>query len=111
MDTSGFDLSALERRLDAAIPAALRAGMEPVKADAVAKVPKETEHLAETAAIVDAGHDRVALTFDGPYAAYQHERLDLHHPHGGQAKYEEDALATKNGEALHEVARSLRGAL
>jgi hypothetical protein len=35
---------------------------------------------------------RATISFNTPYAAYQHERTDLHHPRGGKAKYLEGPL-------------------
>lgn len=35
---------------------------------------------------------RVAVSYDTPYAVYQHERLDLHHDEGRKAKYLEDPM-------------------
>ena len=35
----------------------------------------------------DAGTMRAAVSYDTPYAVYQHEGLDFYHPNGRQAKY------------------------
>lgn len=102
-----FDFSGLNANLAAALPEALQAGMDIVKERAVELVPKETEHLADSAKVSMVGN-AAALTFDGPYANVQHERLDYKHPNGGVPKYEELALAEKGDEALAEVAKRLR---
>jgi hypothetical protein len=43
--------------------------------------------VASGKAEVDRGELIGAVSFDGPYAVYQHERLDLRHDPGRQAKY------------------------
>lgn len=35
-----------------------------------------------------------SLTYSTPYARFQHERLDLHHPNGRKAKYLSDPVQT-----------------
>lgn len=42
---------------------------------------------------LDEGALEVTVAFNTVYAAYQHERTDLHHPLGGKAKYLEANLA------------------
>lgn len=52
----------------------------------------------------------MSVTVDQVYAHYQHERLDLHHPRGGEAKYLEkplyehyrDYLESYSNEVLHD---------
>lgn len=44
-------------------------------------------------------------------ARYQHERLDLRHEHGGQAKFLETAMVDEADNALEIIATHLRRAL
>lgn len=44
---------------------------------------------------------------DQVYAKYQHESLDLHHPHGGRAKFLEGPLFEDYGLSLQEFASGL----
>lgn len=78
-------------------------GAKVVLDEAVALVPKESGHLAETAAIKRGrgGTNTVAITFAGPYARWIHEHLGFKHPHGGQAKYLEAAMLLKGKEAVN----------
>jgi hypothetical protein len=48
-----------------------------------------------------------SVVVDQVYAHYQHERLDLRHPRGGQAKYLEQPFMAKRDTYLTEIARSL----
>lgn len=79
--------------LEAAQPEALVAGMEVIRAISVPGTPVETGRLAGSASISVDGNE-ATLSYDGPYARYQHERLDLRHE-TGRAKYLE--LATIEG--------------
>lgn len=47
------------------------------------------------------------VTVDQVYAHYQHERLDLHHPRGGEAKYLERPLMERFRTYLTSYAREL----
>jgi len=105
-----LDLSAIEERIDAALPEALRAGMDHIKAVSQSLVPVETGRLVGSADVQVAG-DEASLSYAGPYARYQHERLDLHHPHGGQGKYLEQPVLTHGQQAVDTVADHLRQAL
>jgi hypothetical protein len=72
---------------------------------AVELVPKESGHLAETGHVDRGrgGNNTVGIIFNGPYAAYIHEHLFFKHPHGGQAKYLEDAMLEKGSEAVNKA--------
>lgn len=54
--------------------------------------------------VVGSGTCSGSVTRDQVYAAYQHERLDLKHPNGGQAKYQEAPLMEKHGDYLQTIA-------
>lgn len=47
------------------------------------------------------------VVVDQVYARYQHEREDLRHPRGGQAKYLSTPLRGRADEVLREIARTL----
>lgn len=106
-----FDLNfdALEARVDEVAPEALAQAMEHVRAAAVERTPIETGNLAGSAAVHVDG-DEASITYDGPYARYQHERLDLRHEHG-QAKFLESALADEKDKAIEILAEQIRRAL
>jgi hypothetical protein len=103
-----LDFGLIDARLDAATPAALGEGMEHIRQVAAELTPVETGRLVGSAAVHVAG-DEASLTYDGPYARYQHERLDLRHEHG-QAKYLEQPCRTDAAKAVEIVAQRLREA-
>lgn len=107
--SSDVDFSDIEARLDAVIPAALGQGMEHIRQASAPLVPLETGRLVGSGAVHVDGEE-ASLTYDGPYARYQHERLDLHHEHG-QAKYLEQPLHTEAQQAVDIVAHRIRDAL
>ncbi len=51
---------------------------------------------------------RAALRYGTAYAAYQHERMDLKHPTGGQAKYLESAMLEKADHVAETIAAHVR---
>ena len=58
--------------------------------------------------IPDEADGRVAIKYEGPYAAYIHEHMDFKHPNGGQAKYLESALNEKRDQVIQMVADEIR---
>lgn len=67
------------------------------------KVPVEDGDLSATGLVrMDPVNGKVAVSFDGPYAVYQHEVMHLKHPHGGESKFLETALL-ENTEAFAEL--------
>lgn len=54
---------------------------------------------------------RAEVSFNTPYAAYQHERTDLDHPRGGEAKYLERALLQHADEFSAFVAARVKAAM
>lgn len=106
---NNLDFADLERRIEAATPEALGEGMEHIRGVSAELVPVETGRLVGSAAVHVDG-DTASITYDGPYARYQHERLDLHHEHG-QGKYLEQPLATEAGTAIRIVANRIERAL
>jgi hypothetical protein len=109
IDLSGLNLDELVHRVDEIEPEALAEGMEHIRGVSDERTPVETGRLVGSSAVHVEG-DEASLTYDGPYARYQHERLDLHHEHG-QAKFEESALADEGETAAGIVGRRILGAL
>lgn len=109
IDVSGLDLDQLITRIDEATPVAVGAGMEHIHSVSAPLVPVETGRLVGSGTVHVDG-DTAALTYDGPYARYQHERLDLRHEHG-QAKFLEQPINSEKDTALAIVARRLKNAL
>lgn len=65
--------------------------MREVKEKAVEDAPLDTGALKESVRI-NYNKNSISISFNTPYAAVQHERLDFNHPKGGKAKYLEDAF-------------------
>ena len=88
--------------LPIAINAAKKGGYRGLKAvgdvigdEAQVLAPKDTEELANSMTVSgDYASLKVSINFDtgNRYAISQHERLDLNHPNGGQAKFLEQPL-------------------
>lgn len=85
---------------------------EHVLGEAKKRVPIE-EHILEESGAVSTDPDdlKVAITFDTPYAVYQHEVLDLKHDAGREAKYLENAINAEIGTVREIIAQSIRGEL
>ena len=68
-------------------------------------VPKESGDLASTGRVKKdrGGVNTVGITYDGPYAAYQHEHLMFRHPTGGAAKFLEIAMLEKGSDAINKA--------
>lgn len=49
------------------------------------------------------GLNTVGITYDGPYARYQHDHLEFRHPTGGVAKFLELAMIEKGGDAINKA--------
>ena len=70
--------------------------------------------LAESGRVNKTGSDYlpvVSVTYDGPYAIYQHEGMEFHHPTGGHAKFLELAMLEKTDAATNKIGDELRKAL
>lgn len=85
------------------------AGAEVILAESELRVPKEAGALAGTGRVEKdrGGKNTVGITYDGPYARYQHEHLGFKHPHGGQAKFLETAMLEKGEEAKDKAGEHL----
>jgi hypothetical protein len=99
----------LDARVDAAIPDALAMGAEHIGEKSAPLVPLEEGTLLRSWA-VDVDGDTVEMSYDTPYARYQHEVLSLRHPHG-QAKFLEQPLLTDGPRAVEIVGEQIRRAL
>lgn len=80
-------------------------GAKVILKEAKELVPKESGDLAAGGHINRdrGGNNTAAIIFRGPYARWIHEHMFFKHPHGGQAKYLEDALLLKGKEAINEA--------
>lgn len=66
-------------------------------------VPIEEGTLERSGTVdVDDASESASVSYDTPYAVYQHERLDLKHDEGRQAKYLEQPFITEQ-ETLQEL--------
>lgn len=76
------------------------------------RVPLDEGYLQSTGtASVDEPALQAAVSYDGPYAVPQHERLDYRHPPGREAKYLESSLNASRSEVRRILAAELRRAL
>lgn len=76
------------------------------------RVPLEEGTLERSGvASVDSSEMKAAVSYDTPYAVYQHERLDLTHAPGRTAKYLEDVLNEEVDAVREIVAAAVRRAL
>lgn len=108
-DTSGFNIGRLIPAAEEASPRAVGLAMEHILGVADELTPIETGRLVGSGTVHVDG-DTASITYDGPYARFQHERLDLRHEHG-QAKYLEQPLHTEKDAALGIAARVIKDAL
>jgi hypothetical protein len=109
IDLSGMNLDHVLAAVEAATPEALGLGMEHIITETAPNVPVETGRLVGSAE-PNVDGDEASVTYAGPYARYQHERLDLRHE-SGKAKYLEETMVQESGTALRIVAQALRTAL
>jgi HK97 gp10 family phage protein len=104
-----LDIAGIAERTEAVKPQALGQAMELIRAEAVARTPVETGHLAESATVTVEG-DTGSVKYPGPYARYQHEGLDFRHE-TGQAKFLETAMNANKDAALGIIATNIRKAI
>lgn len=66
-------------------------------------------NLKETGKVtMQADRDRAAISYDGPYAVYQHELIGLKHLRGGNAKFLERPLVDERDTELEIIADAIR---
>jgi hypothetical protein len=106
-----FDLhfAELDARVDAAVPDALMMGAEHIGEKSAPLVPLEEGTLLRSWQ-VDVSEDEAEMSYNTPYARYQHEVLSLRHPHG-QAKFLEQPMLTDGPQAVEIVGEQIRRAL
>lgn len=106
-----IDVEALTVKQRRAALKGLRHAAEEVRTYAQQLTPKDRGHLRASAEVtVDEAGLRAAISYDTPYAVYQHERLDLNHP-VGESKFLEKALNARHQAATMIVAKYLREVL
>ena len=95
-----MDLEGIAIMVRAHVEDGLEAGAEIIRTLSDALVPFEVGTLASTVKIKESrgGLNTIAITYDGPYARYQHDNLEFKHAPGRVAKYLELAMIEK-GEA------------
>ncbi|GFH36635.1 hypothetical protein [Streptomyces pacificus] len=110
--TLRFNGAAAARELRAAAARGLYHGAEHVLGESQEVVPLDEAALSRSgAASVDEGTLTAAVSYDTPYAAYQHERLDLRHAPGRTSKYLERPLNESVDQVRALLAAELRRAL
>lgn len=67
------------------------------------------DRMAELAARVGRGKLTGSVEVDQVYAQFQHERLDLKHPNGGQAKYLEEPLYANTDRYMERLTEAVLG--
>ncbi len=97
--------------VDTAAAAGLRQAGLQVLRDARSRVPVDTGGLRKSGGLSqDRSTDEVAVTFSAPHAWLIHEKTELQHPNGGEAKYLENAaLATDVAKPVAEHVRAVLG--
>lgn len=106
-----LDFSAVRARVKAALPVGLQAGMEHIAEVSAQQVPIEEGTLLRSQKVtVDAENLVAALSYNTPYARYQHEKLELRHEHGN-AKFLEIPLISEAQTALNIVGQTVKRAM
>ena len=100
-----MDLTGVAIMVRAQVENGLDAGAQIIQARSDQLVPKEVGTLASTVRVKEnrGGINTVAITYDGPYARYQHEHMWFKHPTGGIAKFLEVAMVEKQQEAINKA--------
>lgn len=101
-------LQQLAAGIDNATDRALADSANHLLGEAVRLAPVDTGDLrgSGNVAPIQGGYE---VRFTQRYAAVQHERLDYHHPRGGQAKYLEQPLEANRQRYLQHLRDSVRG--
>ena len=90
----------------------LTAALEHLLEESRRVVPIEEGTLSRSGKVsVTEDGDEGAVSFDGPYAVAQHERLDFKHPNGRQAKYLEQPAHAEKATMTGLVAGAIRAAV
>lgn len=105
-----IDLGAVSALARAAAEEGLRKAAEHVLQTSRTLVPLE-EGTLERSGKVSVDGLKAAVSYDTVYAVYQHERMDLRHVSGRQAKYLEQPLNTEGPTCSAIIAAEVRAAL
>lgn len=107
-----FDGAPVARELRAAAARGLLLGAEHVLGVSNDRVPLDEGFLQNTGtASVDEGDLTGMVSYDGPYAVVQHERMDFRHAPGREAKYLENSLNAERQQVQALIAAQIRRAL
>jgi len=103
--------AALRATREGAVRGLWEAG-ERVMIEANKVIPIESGELERSSRVsVDPARLRAAVSYAGPYAVIQHERMDLHHDAGRMAKWLERTLTGEAGTVGGIIAAALRESL
>jgi hypothetical protein len=107
-----FNGAPAAREMRAAAARGLFLGAEHVLGESNNVVPLDEGYLQSTGtASVDEPSLTAMVSYDGPYAVPQHERLDFRHAPGRTAKYLENSLNAARPEVAALIAAELRRAM
>lgn len=107
LEVAGLDdLQAYLQRLRTDVPRGAQEGHDIVMAATLSNarplVPVKTGQLRDSGRIVHRGQETI-VEFTAPYAAEVHERTDIPHPNGGQAKFLETAAVAADLGAIDQA--------
>lgn len=108
------DVHEARRRFRTAAATALKAVGEDILGEAQRRAPVEEGTLRASGELeldISGPVMTAEVSFNTVYAAYQHEREDLKHPKGGQAKYLESVLLERGPRYGAILAAAMRKAL
>lgn len=105
-----MNLNDLAAQIRTAVEQGLEEAAEHVLAESNRRVPTEQRDL-KASGTVSTGPLSAAVSYDTPYAVVQHERQDLAHDPGRQAKFLETAGNSNREEILQIVAERIRRVL
>lgn len=107
-----FEGGPVARELRAAAARGLFLGAEHVLGVSNDRVPLDEGFLQNTGiASVDEDDLTGMVSYDGPYAVVQHERMDFRHAPGREAKYLENSLNAERQQVQALIAAQIRRAL
>jgi hypothetical protein len=102
------DVERITSGISAASLAGLTLGGEHILRLSRDRVPIEEGTLERSGMVTDDGRDTVAVSYDTPYAARQHEDMSARHDAGRSAKYLELAVAESRDDVLALIAEQIR---
>ena len=105
-------LAVSEARIKHGAETGVRLATEHVLTEANKRVPHDEGTLERSGATgVETAGTAVtgSVSYDTPYAATQHERLDLHHDGKGEAKWLETTLAQESDAVGQIIATAIKG--